>query len=79
MTHIHDRDILRAAQDIQSAFEFSLTSASSLPEIAEHAREALADLGHRNIRQSAALLVAKQAKALWLERIMATKKAIANS
>lgn len=74
---VSDKILREVAIELQPAFEFSLTSASSLSEIAEASRDLFADRGIRP-RWSALLLTAKIAKAIWLGTIDHTRQQIEN-
>jgi len=74
---VSDEILREVATELQPAFEFNLTSASSLSEIAEASQDLFADRGIRP-RWSALLLTAKIAKAIWLGTIDHTKQQIEN-
>ena len=75
---VSDKILREVAIELQPVFEFSLTSASPLPEIAEAAQDLFADRGIRP-RWSALLLTAKIAKAIWMGTIDRTKQEIQNN
>jgi len=74
---VSDEILREVAIELQPAFEFSLTSASPLSEIAEASQDLFADRGVRP-RWSALLLTAKIAKSMWLGTIDHTKQQIEN-
>jgi hypothetical protein len=72
---IERKIIHEIADELQSHFQFNLTSASPLPEIAESARDLFTDRGLKP-QPSALLFTAKVAKAKWLGTIDSTKQTI---
>ena len=76
---VNNKTVKEIALAIQPAFEFgNLYSRSSIREIAQHAREELAE---RKLptRKSLCFVVAKLALALWHETIQKTNQAIGES
>jgi len=72
MKFIPSEILHEVARELQANFHFNLTTRSSLPEIAESARDLFADRGLRP-RQSALLATAKMAKAMFLGTVDQTK------
>ena len=73
-TYITDSQVLEVAESLQSHFEIgSLYSRSTLPEIAQHARE---ELQERNFptRKSLCFLIAKLSLNLWQGTIHSIKR-----